>query len=109
MQISSALYSTSYVKSADSSASSDGKQAQKSNQEGGAVEEEFMNYMKKTPAERMFDSWLERHKISRGQFNALSPEEKKKLVDEFKQEMQEELRRKYGTSSFSGSAVNLTA
>ena len=45
--------------------------------------QEFMQYAKETPAQRMFDSWLKGQGVTEQQFNAMTPAEKQKLVDQF--------------------------
>jgi hypothetical protein len=59
----------------------------------------FTNYMKETPAERMQDTWLQAHGITRQQFDAMSPEEKQKIVDEMKQDIENKIKQKMESGS----------
>jgi hypothetical protein len=61
--------------------------------------QEFLDYAKETPAQRMFDSWLSGQHISKAEFNSMSDEEKQKLIDKFREEMKEKMKAALGTSS----------
>lgn len=56
----------------------------------GAVKA-FTDYMNKTPAQQMQDAWLQQHGITQDQFNAMSPADKQKLLDEMKRELQQKM------------------
>ena len=60
--------------------------------------DEFMQYAKETPAQRMFDSWLGGQNISMKQFQAMSPDAQQKLVQEFDLQLKEKLQSEMGTS-----------
>jgi hypothetical protein len=49
---------------------------------------EFMKYMQKTPAQRFQEAWLKQHGISPEKFAAMSPDEKKAITDQMKQDLQ---------------------
>lgn len=66
---------------------------------GGRAVDEFMDYMKTPPAQRMLNAWLSRHGISREEFDAMTPEEKQKIMDEMKREMEAKLKQKPDTAS----------
>jgi len=53
----------------------------------------FTDYMKQTPAERMQAAWLAQHGVSKEDFDAMSPDDKKKLMDQMKQEIREKIRK----------------
>jgi hypothetical protein len=55
---------------------------------GDNVVQDFLNYLKESPIERMFDAWLKAHHLSKQQFDALSPQQKQALLDEFKKEFE---------------------
>jgi hypothetical protein len=53
---------------------------------------EFMQYMAKSPAERMQEAWLAQHGYTKEQFDALPPEKKQALIEQMKQEIEEKLK-----------------
>jgi hypothetical protein len=61
--------------------------------------QEFLDYAKETPVQRMFDSWLASQHISKDQYNAMTPEEKQKLVDEFKEQLKQRLKSELSSST----------
>lgn len=61
---------------------------------GAEIVKQFMDYMEKTPEQRMLDAWLGQHGISREEFDSMSPEEKQKILDEMKQDMEARLKQK---------------
>lgn len=61
-------------------------------------EQDFLDYMKKTPEQRMFDSWLSSQKISKEQYAAMSSEEKAKVQAAFKQYIKEHVEEKLGAA-----------
>jgi hypothetical protein len=63
--------------------------------------QEFMNYAKETPAQRMFDSWLESQNMTMDQYNAMSPAEKQKILTEFEIQMKQKLRSEFSSASTS--------
>ena len=56
------------------------------------AEQDFLNYMKQTPAQRMEDNWLRAHGLTREQYNALSPEEKKKVAEQMRQDIERQMK-----------------
>lgn len=61
-------------------------------------EQDFLDYMKKTPEQRMFDSWLASQKISKEQYAAMSSDEKAKIQAAFKQYIKEHVEEKLGAA-----------
>lgn len=55
------------------------------------VVQSFLEYMNKTPAERMEDAWLRQHGLTREQLAALPPEERKKIIDEMKEDIKRQV------------------
>ena len=53
---------------------------------------DFLEYMQMTPAERMERAWLKQHGISKEEFDAMSPAEKQKLMDEMKKDIAEKIK-----------------
>jgi hypothetical protein len=56
--------------------------------------QDFQNFMTETPAQRMQDAWLRQHGISAADFAAMSPDDKQKLLDQMKQEIEAKLKEK---------------
>lgn len=56
-------------------------------EETSAAKEEFLAFMKMTPEERYWDSFLKSKGMTEEEFQALSPEDKEDLVDEFEEDM----------------------
>ncbi len=53
--------------------------------------QEFMNYAKETPAQRMFNDWLSSQNITEQQYAAMTPAQQQKLVEKFEAQMKQEL------------------
>jgi hypothetical protein len=51
--------------------------------------QQFLQYAKETPAQRMFDNWLSSQHITMAQFNSMSTAAKEKLTQQFEQYMKE--------------------
>jgi hypothetical protein len=51
---------------------------------------EFMAYAKKTSAEKLQEAWLARHGISKKEFDAMSAEEKQKILTQMKSDIERE-------------------
>jgi hypothetical protein len=43
-------------------------------------EQEFLNYMKETPAQQMEDAWLKAHHLTRAQLAAMSPQQREAIM-----------------------------
>lgn len=66
----------------------------------------FLAEAKKTPAERIRDDWLARHKMTEDDLKAMSPEKREAI----EKEIAEELKRKLtGNEAKRGAVMNLTA
>jgi hypothetical protein len=97
----------SYLQDASSSSSSGTTvSSASSNSDAGGEEalQEFMSYAKETPAQRMFDSWLQSQNITEQQYNAMTPAQKQKLTDEF--EAQEKQKLGSELTGLSGAAIS---
>ncbi|HEY1096636.1 MAG TPA: hypothetical protein VGF14_05295 [Alphaproteobacteria bacterium] len=71
------------------------------------VVQEFTEYMKKSPAERMMDDWLRAHGMTKEEFDALGPEEKQKILEEMKQDIEEKMKEKAAEGAAPGSFIDL--
>jgi hypothetical protein len=67
--------------------------------------EQFLQYAKETPAQRMFDSWLSSQHITMDQYNSMSTAAKEKLTQQFDQYMKETLQGKVAGTSNASAAV----
>lgn len=54
---------------------------------------EFLDYMKKTPAERMEEAWLKAHGLTKADLEKKSPEEQKAIRDAMKKDIEDQLKR----------------
>ncbi|WP_049976171.1 hypothetical protein [Azospirillum sp. B506] len=71
-----------------------------------AAVSDFLAEAKKTPAERIRDEWLARHKMTKDDLNAMPPEQREAI----EKEIAEELKRKLtGQDAKRGAMMNLTA
>jgi acyl-CoA reductase-like NAD-dependent aldehyde dehydrogenase len=53
--------------------------------------ERFLDYMKKSAAERMADAWLAAHGLTRADLNAMDPEKRDALLKKMAQDIKAEL------------------
>jgi ABC-type transporter MlaC component len=63
--------------------------------------QEFLNYAKETPAQRMFDSWLGSQHITPEEFASMSPEQQQALMNKFKEQIKQKLENGLSVSSSS--------
>jgi hypothetical protein len=54
--------------------------------------QEFLDYMKKTPAQRMQETWFKQHGITKEQFDAMSPADQQKVLAQMKQDIEEKIK-----------------
>jgi hypothetical protein len=54
--------------------------------------QEFRNYMKETPAQRLEDSWLAAHHLTRQQYEAMSPQERQAIQQQMASELKEQVK-----------------
>jgi hypothetical protein len=76
---------------------------------GGDAVEQFLDYAKETPAQRMFDSFLQNQHISKDQYNSMTQAEKQKLIDEFKLELKAKMNGGLGGSTASAAMPSISA
>ncbi|HVY98400.1 MAG TPA: hypothetical protein VHA35_02785 [Dongiaceae bacterium] len=53
--------------------------------------EDFLDYMKESPAERMADSWLAAHGLSKEKLAAMTPERREAVLKQMAKELQDQL------------------
>jgi hypothetical protein len=68
--------------------------------------QEFLDYAKETPAQRMFSNWLDSQGITQSQYNAMSETQKNKLQEQYREYMKEHLKDAYGTNGSSSSTAS---
>jgi hypothetical protein len=56
--------------------------------------QQFEAYIKESPAARMEDDWLRAHGITKEQFDHMSADQKQKITDEMKQDIERKLKEK---------------
>ena len=69
---------------------------------------EFLNYMKMTPAQQMEYTWLSQHGITKEKFDAMSPEDKQKLLAKMKQEIEDKIKHEAERSTAKGTTGTIT-
>jgi len=53
--------------------------------------DDFLSYMKESPAERMADSWLAAHGLSKEKLAAMSPEQRDAVLKQMAKELQDQV------------------
>ena len=54
--------------------------------------QQFRNYMKETPAQRLEDTWLAAHHLTRQQYEAMSPQEREGIQKQMATELKEQVK-----------------
>jgi hypothetical protein len=68
---------------------------------GLSAEQQFLNYMKETPAQQYEDSWLAAHHLTRQQLNAMPPKQREAI----EKEMAADLKRKVEQQAQNGTSI----
>ncbi len=68
---------------------------------------QFTDFMKQTPEQRMQAAWLQRHGITPEEFAAMSPDEQKKILDQMRAEIEEEMKQKVAEGNSKPQKVDL--
>jgi len=53
--------------------------------------DDFLAYMKESPAERMADAWLQSHGLSKAKLAAMSPEKREAVLKQMEKELQDQV------------------
>lgn len=72
------------------------QKAQESDYDEGTVLREFMDYMKKTPAERWYEQFLKEEGLTKEELEALPPEERMKVEARIQERMEEVMKQGLG-------------
>jgi acyl-CoA reductase-like NAD-dependent aldehyde dehydrogenase len=54
--------------------------------------QQFLDYMKKTPLERMEEAWLAQHGLSKEKLAAMSPAERQGILDAMRQDIEQQMK-----------------
>ena len=65
--------------------------------------QKFINYANENPVQR----WLQQHGITQQQFDAMTPNEKQKLLAEIKQDIEEKMKERLGASAAPLANINI--
>lgn len=57
------------------------------------AEDIFLDYMKKSPAERMQDQWLKAHGLTKEKLASMSPKEQEAVMKQMQDDIEESLKR----------------
>ncbi len=57
-------------------------------------EDAFLDYMKKTPAQRFQEQWLKAHGLSQAEFDAMPPEKKQAVLDTMRKDLETQMKEK---------------
>jgi hypothetical protein len=69
-------------------------QRQAAQQSAGAqAKQDFLDYAKETPQERMEDNWLRAHGLDRKKLAAMNAKDREKIMRQMKQEIEQALQR----------------
>jgi hypothetical protein len=85
-------YNQPLTKQANNDGSSFGNLFLSAASDSGSGVEDFLNYAKETPAQRMFDNWLSGQHITMSQYNAMTDAEKQKLLEQYRQQLEQEMK-----------------
>jgi hypothetical protein len=55
-------------------------------------EDNFLDYMKMSPGERMIENWLEAHHLSKEKLAAMAPDERNKIMKEMQDDIAKQLK-----------------
>ena len=85
-------FESCFVDASSSSDSTVSSSTSSNDLSNNAAVQAFMNYAKETPAQRMFDSWLTNQNVTEQQYNAMTPAQQQKLINEFEAQLKEKLK-----------------
>jgi pyruvate/2-oxoglutarate dehydrogenase complex dihydrolipoamide acyltransferase (E2) component len=60
----------------------------------GSVEQQFLDYMKKSPAQRFVDAWLKAHHLTQKDLDEMTPEKREAVMKQMAHDFKEEMKRK---------------
>lgn len=72
--------------------------------EGSSAVQNFMTYMKETPAQQMESSWLAAHHLTLQQLNAMPPAQRLAIEKQMEQDIKNEITKKVQAASSGGAA-----
>lgn len=54
--------------------------------------QEFLDYMKESPAQRMEDKWLRAHGLTKEKLDAMTPAQQKAVMDQMKHDIEQQMK-----------------
>lgn len=61
------------------------------------VDQEFLDYMKKSPGQRMIDEWLKAHNLTEQDLAAMSPEKRDAILKQMAEDIKNKMKQKTDT------------
>jgi hypothetical protein len=83
--------------------------ASQSTSKGAEAAQNFLNYMKETPAQQMADSWLAAHHLTQKDLAAMSPEKRQAIEKQMASEIQQQLKEEAQKKKSVGSQLDIVA
>ncbi len=69
--------------------------------------DEFKKILREPPQQRTFDLWLMRHHITKDEYSAMTPAEKQKLAQQFKEEIERDMKQKLQSSRTTSTSISI--
>ena len=66
------------------------------------IEQQFFDYMKKTPAQRMVEAWLKAHHLTQKDLDAMPPEQRNAIMKQMADDIKTEMKRKAEAKATAG-------
>ena len=67
-----------------------------------AIEQQFFDYLKKTPAQRMVEAWLKAHHLTQKGLDAMPPEQRNAIMKQMADDIKTEMKRKAEAKATAG-------
>jgi hypothetical protein len=97
---------------AQSANQNDGLAADTANASDSAVQD-FLNYAKESPAQRMVDDWLKAHGLTKEELDKMPPDKReaieKQMAADIKKQIEEQMQKKTGATVSPGGLTNIVA
>jgi len=73
--------------------------------EDTSVEQQFLDYMKKSPAQKMIDAWLKAHHLTEKDLDEMTPEKREATLQQMASDIKNEMKQKIGANLDSKAGV----
>ena len=89
------LISNSYIQKASSGQNvpDTTNSANNASNPADSARNQFLSYMQKTPAQRMEEDWLKKHGLTKEKLDAMSPQERKAVMEQMRREIEEQMKK----------------